>query len=324
MDIYIGSNKINEIYIGTNQINEVYIGSNQVWSRTLYLPTTGWNSTSGISTSEEGANYTNSVTMSRDATLKVTISGSASGLYNFAGMDVKNSSSSSWPGSGTTPHKWGFGGLSYGSQKTINVYENNVIRFYGWIAQNGTGIDVTVTVVNGADNSTLDTFDIDHFDSVSGGGGGTCFLESSLITLHDLTTKRIVEIEAGDLVLGSDGVINEVIELRTIDEGERALFRINDLVTTAAHPIKTTEGWKAIDPVAAMDLHPEMTITILEVGDTLIRVDNLGNEYQEEVSVISLEITSDPVYNLNVSGSDTPEIDGNDTYVVDGVVVHNK
>lgn len=36
------------------------------------------------------------------------------------------------------------------------------------------------------------------------------------------------------------------------------------------------------------------------------------------------EIMDVQVYNLNVSGSDTPDITGNDTYVVDGVVVHNK
>ena len=38
----------------------------------------------------------------------------------------------------------------------------------------------------------------------------------------------------------------------------------------------------------------------------------------------SAEVVTDILYNLNVSGSDTPDIAGNDTYIVDGVVVHNK
>ena len=322
MPIFIGGTQINDIRIGSTEINSVWVGGTQVWVRSLIDPETGWNDTSGISTSEEGMNPTNGVTMTQDATLKVTISGSSSGQFNFAAMDVKLSSSSNWPGSGTSPHKWGYQGSSFGTQKTINVFAGNVIRFYGWIAQSGTGIDVTATIRDGSDNSVIDTVTIDHFDSVSGSSG--CFLADSMVMLEDLTSKRIADIDAGDMVIGDSGVINEVVQLRVQDQTERMIFNINGLQTTESHPIKTSEGWKAISPESAMAIHPEMTITQLAVGDSLTRVNAQGVEYADEVTSITSEILDVQVYNLNVSGSDTPDITGNDTYVVDNVVVHNK
>ena len=322
MPIFIGGTQINDIRIGSTEINSVWVGGTQVWVRSLIDPETGWNDTSGISTSEEGANLTNGVTMTQDATLKVTISGSSSGQFNFAAMDVKLSSSSNWPGSGTSPHKWGYQGSSFGTQKTINVFAGNVIRFYGWIAQSGTGIDVTATIRDGSDNSVIDTVTIDHFDSVS--GSSSCFLADSMVMLEDLTSKRIADMQPGDMVIGDSGVINEVVQLRVQDQTERMIFNINGLQTTESHPIKTSEGWKAISPESAMAIHPEMTITQLAVGDSLTRVNAQGVEYADEVTSITSEILDVQVYNLNVSGSDTPDITGNDTYVVDNVVVHNK
>jgi len=322
MPIFIGGTQINDIRIGSTEINSVWVGGTQVWVRSLIDPETGWNDTSGISTSEEGMNPTNGVTMTQDATLKVTISGSSSGQFNFAAMDVRNSSSSNWPVSGGSPHKWGYQGLSFGTQKTINVYAGNVIRFYGWIAQSGTGIDVTATIRDGSDNSVIDTVTIDHFDSVS--GSSSCFLADSMVMLEDLTSKRIADMQPGDMVIGDSGVINEVVQLRVQEQTERMIFNINGLQTTESHPIKTSEGWKAISPESAMAIHPEMTITQLAVGDSLTRVNAQGVEYADEVTSITAEILDVQVYNLNVSGSDTPDITGNDTYVVDNVVVHNK
>jgi hypothetical protein len=322
MPIFIGGTQINDIRIGSTEINSVWVGGTQVWVRSLVDPASGWNSTSGNSTSEQGANLTSGVTMTQNATLKVTISGSSSGMYNFAAMDVKASSSSNWPPSGASPHKWGYQASSFGTQKTINVSAGNVIRFYGWIAQSGTGIDVSVTVLDGSDNSTVDTFDIDHFDQPSSPYG--CFLENSMVMLEDLTSKRIADMQPGDMVIGDNGIVNQVIELRVRDQAERVMFNINDLQTTESHPIKTSEGWKAISPEAAMAIHPDMTITQLNVGDSLTRVNAQGVEYADEVTSITAVIMNVQVYNLNVSGNDTPDITGNDTYVVDNVLVHNK
>lgn len=327
MDIYIGANKINEIYIGTSQISEVWIGSNQVWARTFYLPETGFNNYSDSGFNNEGSNLTNGITITRDVTLKVEVSGSVGSSAHFS-LERKTNSSSNWPTAGTSySTKWSSGSYT-NNAKTLSCIVGNVLRFNGYLAAQSTDIDVTVVVKNNADNQVLDTFTyfVEDLFNYTGGGGGSygCFPGDSWVSMEDLSTKRISEIEAGDKVIGDNGIINEVIELRTIEEGERPIFKINHLKTTPAHPIKTSEGWKAIDPEAAMYVHPEMTITELKVGDMIVRVNDEGNEYQEEVTSIDLEVTTDPVYNLNVSGSDTPEINGNDTYVVDGVVVHNK
>lgn len=145
-----------------------------------------------------------------------------------------------------------------------------------------------------------------------------------MVMLEDLTSKRIADMQPGDMVIGDNGIVNQVIELRVRDQAERVMFNINDLQTTESHPIKTSEGWKAISPEAAMAIHPDMTITQLNVGDSLTRVNAQGVEYADEITSITAVIMNVQVYNLNVSGNDTPDITGNDTYVVDNVLVHNK
>lgn len=323
MAIFVGSNQINDIMIGTNQINEVYVGSNLVWSRTYFLPETGWNNYSNSSTTNLGSNITTSVTMTRDATLKVEVTGTVDNNAHFS-LEKKTDSSSNWPSAGTSySTKWSSGSYT-NNAKTLACVENNVLRFNGFLVTDGSDIDVTVVIKDNSNNQVLDTFTYYVKDILGSSTGGSCFLGDSLVTLSDLTTKRIPEVLAGDLVLGDDGVINEVVELRTIDIGDKVIFSINHLKTTSGHPIKTTEGWKALDSAYAISIHPELDITDLRLGDTLICVDSFGNEYQEEVTSITSEVVTDILYNLNVSGSDTPDIAGNDTYIVDGVVVHNK
>lgn len=325
MAIFVGSNQINDIMIGTNQINEVYVGSDLVWSRAFYTPDTGWNNYSDTSSNNLGSNVTSSVTITSDVTLKVEVTGTVGSNAHFS-LERKTNALSSWPTAGTSySTKWSSGSYT-NNAKTLACVTNNVLRFNGFLGSDGTDIDVTVVVKNNANNQVLDTFTYFVEDTTGSGGGtgGTCFLGNSLVTLNDLTTKRISDIIAGDLVLGDDGVINEVVELRTIDTGDKVIFSINHLKTTSGHPIKTTEGWKALDSAYAISIHPELDITDLRLGDTLICVDSFGNEYQEEVTSITSEVVTDTLYNLNVSGSDTPDIAGNDTYIVDGVVVHNK
>jgi len=155
--------------------------------------------------------------------------------------------------------------------------------------------------------------------SGSGNGGsnsGTCFLADSRVTLADLSTKPIAEIQVGDSVLGNNGMVNEVIALRIHEQRERIIYSINDLKTTEAHPLLTEAGWKAIDGEKAMLKHPEMEISDLSIGDKLVHIDLSSNRYSETVTSITQQTMDVAVYNLDVSG--------NDTYVVDEVVVHNK
>jgi len=141
-------------------------------------------------------------------------------------------------------------------------------------------------------------------------------LADSRVTLADLSTKPIAEIQVGDSVLGNNGMVNEVIALRIHEQRERTIYSINDLKTTEAHPLLTEAGWKAVDGEKAMLKHPEMEISDLSIGDKLVHIDSSGNRYSETVTSITQQTMDVAVYNLDVSG--------NDTYVVDEVIVHNK
>ena len=327
MPIYVGGTQINDIRIGSTEINSVWVGANQVWSRTLINPETGWNSTSSSGVNNGGASYSNTVTITQACTLKFTTSALSGNDLGFNSTYLEINTGSGFPVTGGSPYYWGDGGYSspdiaYGTTKTLSLSAGDQVRFMYWVGYEGSRVKVTSTVRDNSDNAVVDTGIIGNHYWIE--SDGACFLAGSMVMLEDRTSKRIADMQPGDMVIGDGGVINEVVQLRVQDQTERTIFNINGLQTTKSHPIKTSEGWKAISPEAAMVIHPEMTITQLAVGDSLIRVNAQGVEYADEVTSITAEIMDVQVYNLNVSGSDTPDITGNDTYVVDNVVVHNK
>jgi intein/homing endonuclease len=76
----------------------------------------------------------------------------------------------------------------------------------------------------------------------------------------------------------------------------------------------TTEGWKAIDVLAAKQENPELEITTLQIGDLLIIYD----DSTEEITSLTEQKTaplSTKVYNFHT--------DGNNTYYANGYLVHN-
>lgn len=310
MTIYIGGTKINDIKIGSTAINKVYKGSQLIWSRNPLNPESGWNniSTTGETSSQQG-NFvatTNRVTIASDCSLKFTTSISANRSSNKCQLvRVRNNSNSvlkTWQ----PTHS--------GQNYTASLLENDQIYFVYTLYNVYSTLSATTTVIDNTNNQTLDTVTA----SVTASYG--CFLPDSEITLADLSTKPITEIKAGDKVLG-DGMVNEVVELREIEQQIRTIYTINHLKTTDSHPILTSGGWKAIDPVKALAIHPEMTITELKSGDSLVCVNESGEQYAEPINSITSETLNTKVYNLNVTGSDR---EGNDTYTVDNVVVHNK
>ena len=155
-------------------------------------------------------------------------------------------------------------------------------------------------------------------------GGGGCFVAGTLITLHDFTLKPIEQLAPDTRVWGQNGVINTVITNTTLS-GTRAIYTINNQIeVTGTHPILTSEGWAAIEVERSRNLHPTLEIKELVAGDRWIRIRRNGDEFEEIVQDIVEDTRDVLVYSLNVSGEDTPEIDGNDTYVANGVIVHNK
>lgn len=148
--------------------------------------------------------------------------------------------------------------------------------------------------------------------NTSGGGSYIeCFIGDALVTMSDGTQKRIQDIVPGDEVAGHKG-INTVLE-NNAKLTEARLYSINEYpyFVTDTHPFLTSEGWKSFNAVATQEIHPELEVTQLEKGDILIT--EKGTEILEKVSKAYKTI---PVFNLNV--------DGDDTYIVNRFIVHNK
>ena len=81
------------------------------------------------------------------------------------------------------------------------------------------------------------------------------------------------DIVVGDKVHRHDGGINEVLKLQDdIQTGGRKLGAINrgNYFFTEDHPLKTTDGWKAINAKMASQKYHIGAIGELRVGDTII------------------------------------------------------
>ena len=153
---------------------------------------------------------------------------------------------------------------------------------------------------------------VDSSPSSSGGSPeGDCFIADALVTMADGSTKRIQDVIEGDVVKGNTGD-NNVLEVK-ITRGPFYLFSINnsDHFVTSSHPFLTTDGWKSFNKYVSRQLHPDLDIEQLELGDTLVTQN--GNLVLESFSSINQVL---PVFNLNV--------DGDDTYIVNDFIVHNK
>jgi hypothetical protein len=157
----------------------------------------------------------------------------------------------------------------------------------------------------------------------SGGVGPTCFVKGSLVTLADGSKVAIEDVAVGDFVLGQSG-FNEVMahdrpQLIIPDVREGTLYGFNGSkkFITSEHPVMTKAGWKAIDQENAKKFEPhlsEILVGNLEVGDEIIA------QKGETLLVASIDKHIDQeqqqLYNLM--------LDGDHTYYVNELLVHNK
>ena len=151
---------------------------------------------------------------------------------------------------------------------------------------------------------------------------GSCFVKGSKVTMVDGSNKNIEDIVIGDILKGYNEN-NLVIDFdhQMLDNRNRKpnLYGINNMgrLMTSEHPILTTLGWKSVDPSETERLEPHISNIIigpLEIGDEIIMVDG-------SITVInSIEIYEDQpqqeVYNF--------VLNGDNTYIVNDIVVHNK
>jgi len=158
-----------------------------------------------------------------------------------------------------------------------------------------------------------------------GGGGGFnvsfgngCFVAGSKVLMADFTEKNIESVVIGDLLINQRGEANEVVKLYHHPMEDRVLYTVNgSLEMTDSHPVLTTKGWKSLNPEKTREIHPDLIIAgKLSFGDAVRKYDNFRKFYIEEVETLRKRKTLVPVFNLDV--------DGDDTFVVDNFVVHNK
>tara|TARA_Y100000389_G_scaffold41400_1_gene36091 strand:+ start:2326 stop:3837 length:1512 start_codon:yes stop_codon:yes gene_type:complete len=166
----------------------------------------------------------------------------------------------------------------------------------------------------------------------------SCFLGDSLLTMVDESGNFLEKVTLENAhaayhadtstpkyVKGQDGVTNRILVFRKNDvHGPIFGFNGNDSFVTGAHPFLTTTGWKCIHGSIGNEQHANLNITDLEVGDVLIKYNSdTGEYYEEELTSIAMNRMPAVVYSLDVTGPDS-DTDGNDTYIVDDYVVHNK
>jgi hypothetical protein len=148
--------------------------------------------------------------------------------------------------------------------------------------------------------------------------GQGCFVAGSQVLMADFTTKNIESVVIGDLVISNTGKANKVVKLHHHPMEDRWLFKVNEsLEMTDCHPILTSKGWKSFNPEKTKEIHPDLKIVgELEMLDVLINYDQESKSYTSDLTSITKRKTLVPVFNIDV--------DGDDTFVVNSFVVHNK
>ena len=107
------------------------------------------------------------------------------------------------------------------------------------------------------------------------GGGGyngpSCFISDTLITMADGTEKAISSIKIGEKVKSEIGE-STVLDIQ-IHKGNFEVYSFNNrkAFVTIEHPFKTTEGWKAINPITTLEKHKVESKT-LNLGDVIYKI----------------------------------------------------
>ena len=153
----------------------------------------------------------------------------------------------------------------------------------------------------------------------SGAGCCCCFVAGTLITMADGSLKRIEDVVVGEIVLGQDNAHNTVYDLLRPMLGETGAslmaFNGNEPFMASDHPVWIRgQGWKSFDPAMTYEKYG-LVVGKYAVGDVIETQDQTGfvidsiEEYRDQD-------LAQTIYNLRV--------DGNNTYIANGLIVHNK
>ena len=148
--------------------------------------------------------------------------------------------------------------------------------------------------------------------SCSGCGGGGCFIAGTMVLMEDGTLKDIAEIQSGEMITSSQG--GEMVMKKYEIPYSGDLYAFNgsgNFFVTPTHPFMTTDGWKSLDPEGTKKETPDLDVSLLQVGDTLLQKED-KQVVLEKLDVIQAETT---VYNFGLNGSHD--------FFADNYLVHN-
>lgn len=191
---------------------------------------------------------------------------------------------------------------------------------YGLNYQGGT---VNATLIQGCPATDPPTKSSNSLKNNIDSNGSTacCFDPEANVLMHDNSYKKIKDIVVGDLVKNQSNEINTVLQIETPIVGNRLMYKFNDrfAFVSEEHPLMTTEGWGAFNPdCIVVEEEWKGKLVKIDVGTKLIVMDQSGNLSEELITSVQTEVRdyNYTIYNLM--------LDGDHTFIVEGVVVHNK
>jgi hypothetical protein len=146
-----------------------------------------------------------------------------------------------------------------------------------------------------------------------------CFDPEAKVTMADGTLKKICEIIPGDKVrTNNDNLLyNNVIGIESPAIGNRLMYSFNDnwAFVSEEHPIMTDQGWGAFNPDSwAVEDEFKGKLVKIDIGTRVLK---LEGGYETVETINTQEKPEDYIiYNLM--------LDGDNTFVVEGYIVHNK
>lgn len=214
---------------------------------------------------------------------------------------------------GTARITWWWNG-----QSAYNAYVN------GELCTSGTPTDpYTEVYPDGPIGTASTTIYVNAYRQCEWANGGTtascydsttrrwCFVDDTLVTMADGTTKPIQTIVTGDLLQWSRGINTVVSVVQYNHSGPIYSFNGGEYFVTEAHPFMTTEGRQSINPEATKILYPDLEVTTLRPGSIMIT-----DHGEIPLFIIQSKHTIEPVYTFTV--------DGSHDFYADGYLVHNK
>ena len=206
----------------------------------------------------------------------------------------------------------------WNGQSAYNAYVN------GELCTSGTPTDpYTEVYPDGPIGTASTTIYVNAYRQCEWSNGGTtascydsttrrwCFVDDTLVTMADGTTKPIQTIVTGDLLQWSRGVNTVVSVVQYNHSGPIYSFNGGEYFVTEAHPFMTTEGRQSINPEATKILYPDLEVTTLRPGSIMI-----SDHGEIPLFIIQSKHTIEPVYTFTV--------DGSHDFYADGYLVHNK